>query len=144
MKQHHAPCDECAFRRSIEPGFLGGSPPEVYVGQINGPFWIPCHCPKNYDQKGMMNKGEAVLSEHAECVGSAVFRANLGVADRYPDEFMAMPADHINVFSTYAEFVAHHMRITIAEAQALLEMVPPTEWTRVELNKAEVKLIKKL
>src|SRR5258707_14531702 len=37
------PCPQCPFNRSTEPGLLGGSPVETYVGQIYAPFVILSH-----------------------------------------------------------------------------------------------------
>lgn len=130
MSQHKSPCADCAFRRDSKPGNLGGSDPGVYVGQTSGPFWIPCHCSKDYRGK------ESVYGEEKECAGVAIYRANLGLDERMPDALLKLPADHDAVFSSHAEFVAHHTGMTIAEATRLLELLPPEGWLAAEFAKA--------
>lgn len=113
MKQHTKPCAECPFRRDIKPGFLGGSPVEAYIGQTILPFLLPCHCAKGYDQK---RKELGV----PQCVGTAIFRANLGVAWLMPDSLLKMPPNTHLVFGSMAQFVAHHKGVTLAEAREFI------------------------
>ena len=96
------PCAECPFRRDIEPGFLGGSPVETYLGQILLPFWLPCHRSRNYAGKASQ------FDEVDQCRGAAILRANIGVADLMPDELIKLPPDTRRVFPTLAAFYAHH------------------------------------
>lgn len=112
VEQHENPCTECAFRRDIVPGLLGGSPPETYIGQLLLPFWIPCHCQKNYRSKA------TVYGQVAECAGAAIMRANLGI--RVPRPMLRLPSNPKLVFATFAEFYAHHKQIPIEEAQKYL------------------------
>lgn len=137
MKDLQKPCHDCAFRRDSTPGHLGGSEPEVYIGQTFGPFYIPCHL---------------TYGEHAEnirdhlhctggCAGSAIFRANIGVDSRMPKGVNKLPADHDLVFSTPAEFLAHHKGISVDRAQWELTQKTPLELYFEELSKAEVRFL---
>lgn len=138
MKDLNKPCKECAFARSSIPGELGGSEAEVYIGQCYGPFYIPCHMTYELGDPNIREK----LACTGGCAGSAVFRANLGWDDRLPAGINRLPPDHQAVFSTPAEFIAHHKRISLQDAQELLAKRPPLQLLKDELSKAEVRLLK--
>jgi hypothetical protein len=91
------PCKTCPFSRTVEPGALGGSPIHVYLGQIQGKFWLPCHS----------QYAEAVGTvRDPHCVGASIMRANLGI-----NPSPALPTEGKNteiVFNDLAEFAAHH------------------------------------
>lgn len=130
------PCHDCAFRRDSTPGHLGGSEAEVYIGQIHGPFYIPCHMTYARD-----HEWREKLDQTGGCAGAAVFRANLGV-DNYLAglaNFHRLPADHAHVFSSSEEFMAHHQGISIEEAREKLRKTSPAELLLIELGKAQVK-----
>lgn len=140
VKDLTKPCKECAFARTSTPGELGGSEAEVYIGQTHGPFYIPCHM--TYEL------GDPNLRENLHCTGgcagSAVFRANLGIDTLMPAGINRLPADHEAVFSTPAEFIAHHKRISIEDAERYLTWVTPAKLLRIELSKVEqVRLLNK-
>ena len=97
------PCGACPFRRSTEPGALGGSPPEVFIGQAHGPFWIPCH--RTYEP-GVSAK-EQRPDRAEQCAGCAIYRSNVEVADRMPEPLLRLPADKDKVFATPAEFIKY-------------------------------------
>lgn len=121
MKNMPAPCKECAFRRDSTPGFLGGSPTETFVGQVFGPFVIPCHCACDFEDPNWKDK----VFETPQCAGTAIFRANLGLDRVLPQQLHKLPADHDLVFSNPAEFMAHHKGISVFEAAQIL-MTPGT------------------
>jgi hypothetical protein len=134
LKQHTTPCSECPFRRTTEPGHLGGSSPLTYVGQAYGPFFLPCH--STHDYKSL----EARLNtENLQCAGAAIHRANIGRSELMPDPLLKLPADTETVFATQAEFLAHHGVIEVELAQYLLssDLLTPETLMRVELNTAE-------
>ena len=109
------PCKECPFARTIEPGRLGGSPPEVYVGQAVLPFWLPCHESANYEGKA------SDVNQVQECHGAAIFRANIKdriIADN--DALLHLPEDRESVFASLAEFYAHHHGISVRVAEWVL------------------------
>lgn len=131
--QHKKPCGDCIFRRDSEPGATGGSPIDVYIGQVEARMWIPCHCSKGYRAKG------AHIGEEAECAGAATFRANLGIP--VPPAMLAVEPDHEGVLSTYAEFVAHHKGISFQRAEAMVRNMPPHILARRELSDPAAKLM---
>lgn len=126
-------CRECAFRRDIAPGALGGSEPEVYVGQTNGPFYIPCHCHYSSDTPDWKEKA----LQAPQCAGSRIFRAN--IENQNHPSLLGLEADHESVFSSQAEFVAHHRQISLEEAEYRLNAITPHTWTMIEIQKADVK-----
>ena len=137
MKDLPKPCHDCAFRRDSKPGHLGGSAPEVYIGQCHGPFFIPCHL--TYGE--LTDEVRQNLNCTGGCAGSAVFRANLGVDTKMPPGINRLPADHDLVFSSEVEFIAHHRQISIDQAYYLLSKRPPIELLNDELQKAGVRLL---
>jgi len=102
------PCSGCPFRRDIEPGYLGGSNPLVYVGQTQGPFVLNCHQAAGYAGQDT----ECVL-DVPQCAGAAIFRANTGLCELMPPEIHRLPEDTETVFCSHEEFVAHHAQVTV-------------------------------
>jgi len=99
--QRKRPCPDCAFLKCSEQGNLGGSEASVYVGQILGPFWIPCHLSDDY--RGKCSR----FGEEHECAGAAAMRANLNIADKMPPQLLKV-APNPSVFASFQEFVEHH------------------------------------
>lgn len=129
MTQHEKPCSECPFNRQATPGHLGGSEPEEYIGQVNGPFWLPCHSTHDYTQLA-----ERLDENKPQCAGGAIFRSHINRVTP-KRHLLVLPADHERVFSTFAEFLAHHKGISAREAVSLLAVIPPAILTRNELLK---------
>jgi len=113
------PCKDCPWSRAITPSArkdtLGGSRPEVYVGQIMLSFWLPCHnSPKYCDKASNVN-------EVSQCVGAATFRSNIGLTRaQIPEPLLLLPENHELVFSTLAEFYAHHKCYQLSDAVKIL------------------------
>lgn len=126
-------CKQCAFRRDITPGALGGSEPEVYIGQTNGPFFIPCHTHYSSDTPDW----KAKAMQAPQCAGSRIFRAN--IENMNHPSLLGLEANHEGVFSSEAEFVAHHKQITVEEAQAQLDVFPPHSLALIEIQKVDVR-----
>lgn len=109
------PCGTCPFRRTVSPGELGGSPPEVYVAQVLLPYLVPCHKHIDYSDQ---NWKEACITGQ-QCVGVAMIRDAMGVAQRMPDALLR--AEHIDeVFPDLYHFWAHHKRVSVEQAKAEL------------------------
>ena len=103
MNQHKKPCSECPFNWRCESGLLGGASPDVYCGQINLAFWLPCHCSKNYQGKA------SDVNEVSQCAGAAIFRANVHKMLRHP-EALRLPRDEKTCFASDQEFREHHTK----------------------------------
>lgn len=101
-KQHKKPCDECPFGRIAKVKTLGGSAPEVYIGQLQGPFWLPCHKDEDYADK------ESDPTMVSQCAGASIFRSNLGLDKRMPPALNICDADAELSFTSFEEFVKHH------------------------------------
>lgn len=128
------PCAGCPFARVTEvdiPGTVGGSPPEIYVGQAFGPFFLPCHSAEGY-------RDNATVHGAPECAGAAIFRSNAGWATpgRLPAALHHLPADHEVCFSSPEELIAHHWGITLDQAKDILVMSPPDKLFRREFDRA--------
>jgi hypothetical protein len=134
--QHTSPCKDCPFSRGVAPGSLGGSAPEMYVGQANGPFFLPCHSTHNYRVES-----ERINHENPQCAGAAIFRANTDRAKLMPDALLHLPADTTKVFATFAEFYAHHLRCSVSYATKLLEKHTPEQHMMDEFNKKKAKVL---
>lgn len=102
--QHIKACKSCPFSRQCEPGELGGSPVETYIGQSMGPFFLPCHACAGY--KG----NEQTLDDGLpQCAGAAIFRANIGRDEVMPGALLKLFAgSDVNVFASMQEFIKHH------------------------------------
>lgn len=124
------PCETCPWRRDAAPGALGGSHPFKYIGQVHGPFWLPCHNSPGYSN-------DCRNPQHRQCAGAAIFRANIGVSESLPEQLDRLPADREAVLSTPVEFLAHHSGISVDAADALLKVATPKALLLLEL--ADVK-----
>lgn len=129
------PCRDCAFRRDSVPNNLGGSPVETYIGQTLGNFYIPCHT-----RYGEMTDPDwkKVAMQAPQCAGSQIFRANAFPGINHAEQIKSLPADHDLVFSSPAEFIAHHKGITVEDAAITLEQA--VTMLRAEMNKADVRV----
>ena len=96
------PCKSCPFSRTgnQDKPNPGGSSPERYLGQIRGPFYLPCHRSKDY-------KSETTTVENTiPCAGAAIFRSNCDLPYKLPEGLSVSP-DNKNeelVFSNEKEF----------------------------------------
>ncbi len=129
------PCAECPFARAVKAGTLGGSDASVYIGQSIGPFMLPCHLDKEYEA----DRRSVKLTQ---CAGAATFRSNIGVDDLMPKGILTLPANDADVFSTPAEFLAHHLEVTVEKAQEILNIETPADLLRRELREPGVQLHK--
>lgn len=129
-------CPECVFRRDSKPGAMGGSPIDTYVGQIVGPFVIPCHM--HYKGRTMVEVREEAF-DIPQCAGAAIFRANIGVDRLLPECIERKEPDRVLVFASLAEFVAHHLQCGLYRATAWLAVNPPMKLLREQLSKASAR-----
>ena len=90
VTQHTNPCSDCPFRRDSLPGWLGGSDATTFVRAAHSDARMDCH---------------VLLG--AQCVGAAVYRANVCKSSRDPHTLTAT-RDRARVFASPAEFLAHH------------------------------------
>lgn len=127
------PCAECPFSRACAPGGTGGADPTVYVGQAYGAFYLPCHMDANYNPKEAVERSDSV----AQCAGAAVFRTHVGVGGKMPPVVHRLPANTARIFANPAELIAHHLRISTGEAEAILIRTPPEELLRIEVGKLD-------
>lgn len=132
--QRTRPCHDCPFARHTKDGALGGGAPETYLGQILGPFWLPCHNSAGYEE----NRRDPT---HEQCAGAAIFRANVGVDVMMPSALLHLPKGDPQVLTGPIEFLQHHCRMTDEQATAWLNAHPPDKMLRDELAKQEAQLM---
>lgn len=135
MEHRKSPCSACPFSRKGTPGELGGSDAAIYVGQVSGPFFLPCH------QQYQDGKPTDDMS-NPQCAGAAIFRSNIGVADRIPPILHHLPPDRDTVFANHAEFLAHHRGISLEAAEEELARTPPSELLAAEFARAGLSKVK--
>lgn len=123
------PCKGCPFSPDTRPGNLGGSGPEVYLGQAVGPFALPCHSASGYVQD------VETAFRGRPCAGVAIFRANIGVADLMPPAIHREAADPELAFPTPEAFLAHHCETTVPIAKRILEEIPLTAMLAMQLSR---------
>lgn len=107
LKVAAKPCPSCPFSRWVTPGALGGSSTSAYVGQVYGPFVLPCHSHYGSDGKGSTPE---TCKDVPQCAGAAVMRTHLQL--NLPEELPRLPANP-DVFSDMAEFVGHHLQVSV-------------------------------
>lgn len=88
--QHKKPCSDCPWSRRALKGWLGGDTPEQWLQVAFGEVKEPCHVHPNQ-----------------QCAGLAIFRKNICKAPR-DGTILVLPKNTTLVFSTPAEFLAHH------------------------------------
>lgn len=135
QQKRKSPCKECPFRKNnkLKGEFPGGSHPFVYVGQSVGPFWLPCHMDKEYNDK------ESDPKAVDQCAGAAIYRANTGSASRMPEPLLSLPKDMETVFKSHEEFLSHYLNIP--EDQISLSEDDLRILLEMEVNKIEVKKV---
>ena len=129
-KQHKKPCKTCPFTEGCEPGALGGSPVGTFIAQTFLPYKIPCHEFIDYSDE---NWKENCLHGVPQCVGHAMFRDAVGVADKMPEPLLRVEHDpSTGVFAGVLAFYAHHEGCTIEEAHQRLDIEQELEkeWNR--------------
>ena len=110
------PCKECPFARNnnLTGSKPGGADPTTYIGQSEGPFWLPCHMEKEY-----VGKQTDPLKVN-QCAGAAIYRANVGVASKMPSQLLHLPENKEDVFASHAELLSHYVKIPLEISQVIL------------------------
>jgi hypothetical protein len=136
MGKCRKPCNECPFRRDnlldSSDGKPGGADPTVYIGQAQGPFWLPCHKDNNYQGKA------SEPAQVTQCAGAAIYRANLELPYQLPDGLLKLDKDTDTVFGSPAELLAHYRGVTPEQAESELRITTPMELMLQEMAKLEV------
>lgn len=132
IKNVMSPCADCPFSRAVKPGALGGSSPETYIGQIHGPFILPCHKACDFSDPEWKDKS----IDTPQCRGAAIFRANLGLTGLLPAPIQQMTPNREKVFGSAVEFYSHHKGISQYEACKQLLMEPPALLLKRQMNRS--------
>lgn len=127
------PCKECPFAKSTPPDKGQKFDSLQYVGQIRGPFWLPCHMSKGYEENRLDHE------RHEQCAGAAMHRDLVGVAGRMPDQLLKLEGDEQVVFKTHEEFVAHHEQVPIDVAQMGFRLAAsPDDLMKLEMMRIQM------
>lgn len=131
-------CKQCPFARATPKTYLdtkGRNGPR-FAGQAIGPFQLPCHMDREFDQwREKFASGEDTIL----CAGAAKFRANIGIAERLPEELGRAEPDHDAVFSSLGELMAHHDGLPPEMGNLILAAHGgPATLLAIELSKAGV------
>ena len=131
------PCAQCPFRRDVRPDIceLKDSHPAEFIGQVFGPFLLPCHLDAGF-------VADARDPGNVQCPGAATFRTNVGVWARVelPAALLRLPGDTDRYFATLEEFLAHHLRCSPEAAERWLRSYPPERLLDIELRKRGVRV----
>jgi hypothetical protein len=124
------PCKECPYSKTVTPGALGGSDPEVYVGQGHGPFWLPCHKTCDFSDPNWKQDYSA-----QQCAGAAIYRANIERANIMPGSLHKLDKSDL-AFGSPEELYAHHKGISLEEATEHLKNRKPDMLMYIEFQRA--------
>jgi hypothetical protein len=97
-------CNDCPWRRVATPGWLGPHSAEEWIVMLHGETPIACHQTIVANEEGV---GEWDHPGMRQCRGAAIMRANVAKSPRNPTVAHG-PEDDETVFTTSAEFIAHH------------------------------------
>lgn len=132
-------CAECPFNRNNKfgptPAALGNSRPEVYVGQSEGPFWLPCHMESGYTGK------DTGFHDVGQCRGAAIYRANLGISEKMPRQLLRLEKNTENVFASHEEFLMFYRNWSKDQAEKYLKNYPPKAHLIRELQEQDAKMM---
>lgn len=129
-----SPCKECPWSRTTEPGHLGGSSPQTFIGQVWGPFWLPCHSHTDYSDPGWKTD-----TSKPQCAGAAMMRDVTGRAPLLPPAIHRLRADLSKVFGSLAEFLAHHTGWTLQAAERYLTVHSPDDLLNQQMERPDTK-----
>ena len=93
-------CNDCPWRRNATPGWLGPQTAEEWLDIAHSEAPVACH-------QTIRGGGDWEDGRTRQCLGLAVFRANIGKRSRFPKVATAEP-DKERVFSWDDEFLAYH------------------------------------
>lgn len=125
-----APCNNCPWMAYTEPGALGGSPPETYIGQAYGPFLLPCHKACDFSDPDWKRKTE----DAPQCAGAAMFRSHMGISAHLPTMLHSLDPQG-PVLDDPVKFYAHHKQISPEEALAELTERTPRDLLGAQLGR---------
>lgn len=105
-KQHTTACNQCPWRRTSAPGWLGASTPEQFLAQAESETRMPCHCTVDYSRADW----EAQVQAKPRCAGHAAYLRNRCKMPQDPSlaEFVRSVDRDPEVFGRPEQFLEHH------------------------------------
>jgi hypothetical protein len=135
MKHMIEPCVNCPWSPKVKPGALGGSEPQVFLGQAFGPFILPCHKACDFNDPEWKGK----MDTTPQCAGAAMFRANVGMSPMLPAEIHKLPRSS-KAFSRPEDFLGHHLSVPVEKAKELLKVYPLVKMVRDQMERTTTKV----
>ena len=109
MKTCTKPCNQCPFRRTALPGYVGSTDPADFIATTMADDAMPCHTSIDYEDPDWRDQLDPLNADSTarHCAGAATFFANIGKLSR--DRMRPrLKSDKVNVFASPNEFLAHH------------------------------------
>lgn len=100
------PCNDCPWRRASTAGWLGPDDALGWLAAVHSETAIACH--------QTIPDGGGWAENTKQCRGAAIFRYHVGKMPRNPS-VTSGPKNPEKVFTTNAEFYAHHEGIDLSE-----------------------------
>ena len=102
------PCNDCPFRKTALPGWLGDDTPEGFMATTMADHPMPCHQTVNYDRPGWKTEiADGRQPKARLCAGALIFFSNIAKLSRDPSR-PRLPADRETVFTSPQSFIDHH------------------------------------
>jgi len=130
------PCTGCPFSRTGNPDEDGYADPLRLIGQAHGAFLLPCHQEPEYEESR-----QGAIHTKAQCAGAAIFRSNIGIADKLPEVFHKLPADKEAVYADSVELLATYGDISQEKAKEILTVQTPAMLLAKELQNDSVRIL---
>lgn len=112
-------CNDCPWRRVAKAGWLGPHSAEEWLVMVHGETPIACHQTIVANEEGQGDWGHEGIRQ---CRGAAIFRENTAKTPRNPTVARG-PADDEAVFTTNAEFLAHHTGQELSDEEIVAAML---------------------
>lgn len=128
-------------RKAFEDGAFTA---EQMLGQVFGPFWLPCH--QGYQKIEGITKDEIITKSDVmpQCAGAAIFRANVGVDEILPQALLHLPKSD-EVFGNAADFYTYHKQEDrLSHAQFFTRLDALEMLVQREMTNQQNKNIKKI
>lgn len=111
------------------------------LAQAYGPFWLPCHLRMDPD-RGAKNQDHTQV---APCAGAAIFRTHIHRPEYLNKPLTPhLPANPELVFTGPVDFLAHHMKVSPADALVEFLRVPLMVRIQEQINRAESRTLAKI
>lgn len=114
-----SPCKNCPYKKdaTVEGPFIGGTHISEYIGQLLGPFWLPCHADPNYEGNS------TPTGSTSKCRGAMRMRYKMPNRSDFDAHDLLSTAPDINneVFDNIYEFLQHYLKIPMVKVTQMYD-----------------------